>query len=664
MSTYGDELYPYFARFWKGTRPMRDDLTDPTPSAAFGVARSSGGAYGKVLGVETGLPTTDKTFEGVLSRHIVQEGLVSYLDKMVEVAPGVVETQRSHTTLRRYAALREQLTKKIAKYPVAEGATPYEDPEFFADWSEEPAVEAHAVLEPLKVRMITKGPARTMWYNRRLQRTMWNHLQDIPSCVLTGKPLERSDLEDLVRRTKKIKGLEDFNLIGSGDFSAATDNLKMDYTKMSFELLLDVLNVPESERFLYRRVLYEQKVYYRDPDFLKFMQESDLSDTIWKTSPDGKTLYVQQRNGQLMGSVLSFPVLCSVNLVVYWHCLELYLGRKIKLEDLPVLINGDDILFFSNEKFYALWKRVTDEVGFELSVGKNYIHEHLAMVNSEPYWYSEGAGFVPIRYLNVGLLTGQSKLSGRLETRTSPVWDYYNQVLAGATNRPRAHLRFLQLNRDQLEGFTVKGLYNLFVDPFYGGLGFDLYPEVKPLVRFTTFQRQFGHFLRSKVDGYDGANPPGPQLGIIREKGQKVTSLIRRHYGRYELRRYHRTGTIDHPEYTLLLDVEERLPVDRSVRASLLGHAPDIEQREYLIRRPKPGVLREFRAKKPVIRSVGSLLTCPREWVELAPGEDLNGVMIGNQPKTVHHYSDYGAILLESEWLENVSYISTLFSDA
>jgi len=59
-----------------------------------------------------------------------------------------------------------------------------------------------------------------------------------------------------------------------------------------------------------------------------------------------------QTNGQLMGSVLSFPYLCAANLICFMRAVTRVCGLRNlpvpSVKDLPVLINGDDILFISD----------------------------------------------------------------------------------------------------------------------------------------------------------------------------------------------------------------------------------------------------------------------------------------------------------------------------
>jgi hypothetical protein len=101
-------------------------------------------------------------------------------------------------------------------------------------------------------------------------------------------------------------------------------------------------------------------------------------------SLDAKKSYyvVRQNTGQLMGSPLSFPLLCAINFICYWLSIEEYTGAIIKLEECPVRVNGDDIIFRSNTEHYAIWKRYISEVGFTLSLGKNYIHSTILTINS------------------------------------------------------------------------------------------------------------------------------------------------------------------------------------------------------------------------------------------------------------------------------------------
>jgi hypothetical protein len=279
------------------------------------------------------------------------------------------------------------------------------------------------------------------------------------------------------------------------------------------ETVFRFLRLPEEFLEPIRSIIYEQSLEYPhrySEELRRLLAGSELEGSF---NSEGD-LIVKQQTGQLMGSILSFPHLCACNLVAYWMTLEQYLGRSVELRDLPVLVNGDDILFKTNDLFYSLWKENITEIGFELSLGKNYVHSNYLMVNSEPYWKSSVLEKLP--YYNIGLLIGKSKL--QTNNSVAPIWDYYNKVMAGSSNKLRAHNRFLHLNRKKIDAITFDGLYNLFIDPHFGGLGFDLYPEVRPQVKFTLFQRQFGHYLLDKLKAFTGDKLPVKPITLIQDK--------------------------------------------------------------------------------------------------------------------------------------------------
>jgi hypothetical protein len=353
---------------------------------------------------------------------------------------------------------------------------------------EEPtAVKVSAILEPLKVRLITKGNTLRYWLSRDYQKQLWEYLQTFPQFVLTGRPLMASDLHSLIEREEKL-GLNFTDWV-SGDYAAATDSLDLRHTKAAFEasLRMGLFTLPPKYQEVLRSVLYEQDIHY--PEKLSKSHEG--------LGP------AKQRTGQLMGSTLSFPILCAVNMCAYWAALEEHTGLDIDPEDLPVLVNGDDILFRCDQRLYGIWLRKVKEVGFELSLGKNYVHKEYLTVNSQLFHHRKTMGdfgdlshkFVPCGVLNAGLLTGQSKITGRKEAKMAPLWDYFNEVTRGAINPERAKMRFIHYHRKTVEEITQQGKFNLHIVPMKGGLGFDPIGELKA----TSFQRRFASFMDDKL---------------------------------------------------------------------------------------------------------------------------------------------------------------------
>jgi len=213
-----------------------------------------------------------------------------------------------------------------------------------------------------------------------------------------------------------------------------------------------------------------------------------------------------------MGSVLSFPILCLANLFAYIDARtdssKVFRSRKL-MDRLPVRINGDDILFRTSNAFYERWRESIDRVGFTLSVGKNFRHKRFFTVNSVPIewipalspgqfwsgvsWPDLEESSIPFHvtqvptitiggFLNVGLLTGQAKLTGRESLGSIPLSGWYSGSVLDALNPPLAHKWFLHYHKREILRQTRFGrvTLNIFAHPYLGGLGFPIPPGVSP----------------------------------------------------------------------------------------------------------------------------------------------------------------------------------------
>jgi len=261
---------------------------------------------------------------------------------------------------------------------------------------------------------------------------------------------------------------------------------------------------------IFRAVLYRS--------FVKYEDKTGLGTTY-------------QKNGQLMGSPLSFPILCLCNLIMYWLALEEYLEVEVDVRDLPVLVNGDDILFRTNHAFYEIWKKYISEAGFELSLGKNYVHTEFLSVNSQGFLYDWSTNsFKKIDYLNTGLLTGQSKLSARNREELVPLSDWYNKTIGGAKNKFLTHKLFLYYHKERIQQLTVNGLLNLFISSTLGGLGF-LKMSSKIKVEATPFQRRLATYLYDKYINFNGTKQDALDLyasKLMLEDDDKELSFVNR----------------------------------------------------------------------------------------------------------------------------------------
>lgn len=372
------------------------------------------------------------------------------------------------------------------------------------------------IVEPLKVRTITAMDPITSHLSRPLQMKLWSYLQKTPVFSLIGEPISESVLDDLQERHRRYGpkyGIpEEGADFVSGDYSAATDGLDIRLSKLFLETLLE--KVPAGDELLrgiFRSALLEQIILY---------PRNEMIDPV------------PQMNGQLMGSVLSFPFLCLANLFSYAVSLgqgnreatKRLLGNSHALKNLPVLINGDDILFRTTPAHYQSWLSEIARVGFVPSVGKNFVHSKFFTVNSVPIEYTPAPAtntefwenwswadmaeialdrrpdtlrgtFQIHGFLNVGLLTGQSKLTGRDSLRTLPLSGWHAQSVVSALNPPQAHKWFLHYHLPSIQRQTRFGgtTLNLFAHPLKGGLGFTVPPGVE--ARFSPEQRRIAEAL-------------------------------------------------------------------------------------------------------------------------------------------------------------------------
>lgn len=271
---------------------------------------------------------------------------------------------------------------------------------------------AKFILEPLKVRTITAGSIVTNGLYQPLQKLLWKAVHKFKPFELIGKEMSGKVVEDIVKESEdfisKFVNDPDFKFWCSADYSGATDNLKAEISRI---IIRGLSGDPITQSVLERGML----------------------DNVIRYSTEGKKMGIdhvsevglsecKQANGQLMGCVFSFPILCLANMAAY--CLSIavhseykwnrkedgdpYLRLPCKWYDLPVRINGDDCLFKCSGSLYRTWEKIIRAFGFFKSTGKNYCKEDLIIINSSMYKYLQGTWeFIP--YINMGWATGVKK---------------------------------------------------------------------------------------------------------------------------------------------------------------------------------------------------------------------------------------------------------------
>lgn len=457
-----------FKNFWQGVRGSKIPRagSEASTNASYEFSRGKGGQR---MAVQLGAVDS--------SEFLVHESLpyrlllrTSDLLSMKETRPGVVQEDRG-------VWVDGSSTLDEAFVLASRGPLP---------------VKVCPVIEPLKVRVITKGSALPYYQATRLQKLMLQHLRKFEQFRALVGPLDTTDIINL-----KLKSYPGFDKWVSGDYSSATDLINMTLTKLCFEVFLEhIEDINPRLAAIGRRVLYEQELHYD-----------------YRGEKESVKLKVLQTMGQLMGSVLSFPILCVINFTCKWLADEEYFGRKLRVTEVQALINGDDIGFKSNDAHYQIWQKYITYAGFKLSIGKNYLHDRYFTINSMLF---DTVRECSIPFFNVGLLTGQSKLTGRNEARTLPSWDWFNACIGDASSPIRATQRFLHYHAPWIKRITMDGLLNLFISKSFGGCGFLAPTGYKWST--TKFQRAVAYKLFiSKRSYYRLSKQPTSVVSIVQK---------------------------------------------------------------------------------------------------------------------------------------------------
>jgi len=333
--------------------------------------------------------------------------------------------------------------------------------------NEEPDTALVALPEALKVRVISKGPPLTYFCLKPVQKFMWQILADHPVFQLVGKPVTSDILEDV------IGPLAEGEAYLSGDYKAATDNLRGELSEAIWLEICNVCEFPAGIAALGLRALTGHNML----------------------NPDDKTKSElrPQRAGQLMGSIISFPILCLANATVCRMAMELGQGKTLRLgrrhqkrliAGLPLLINGDDCLFRIGENGRLWWKALSTMAGLEESIGKCYYSKEFANVNSTNFLWEtrkcadvcgDFQSFVQTGYVNFGLLRGLKRSGGKtgaleLDSDLSSRCSELLRLAPTSMNKEMLMRKFLSANAKSLELFTQNRI-PWFVPREYGGVG-------------------------------------------------------------------------------------------------------------------------------------------------------------------------------------------------
>lgn len=262
--------------------------------------------------------------------------------------------------------------------------------------AEEMEVTPVALAEPLKIRVITKGPPFVQTVLRALWKFMHTTLRNHKTFKLIGQPVDEFYLKDVLGNN-----LPEGQGYLSADYEAATDNLQSWASECVAETIADAIDLSTIERRLLKAALTQHRFAGRP-----------------------------QTQGQLMGSIVSFPILCIVNATVARWSLEVTHKRMFLLHDAPMMVNGDDLALRSTPECRTNWAKISQFVGLKESVGKTYFSREFVNINSTNYLRDEvnptiqyvrhptriakvAAPFRLTPYVNLGLVYGLKRSGGK-----------------------------------------------------------------------------------------------------------------------------------------------------------------------------------------------------------------------------------------------------------
>nr|WAK78012.1 MAG: RNA-dependent RNA polymerase [Botourmiaviridae sp.] len=172
----------------------------------------------------------------------------------------------------------------------------------------------------------------------RLRAFRWLSVGDVCSSSLDRAGFKRTDGDVLT----------------SGDYKSATDGLSIEVAEVILSEILAASEVPEH---------------------IKQFALKALRPLLYGDFVDG----VRPRRGQMMGSYLSFPLLCLQNRFAF---LWAFRWLPDSGRSLPCLINGDDILFQSGPRASERWMALVGELGLEVERTKTSVDAGYGSLNS------------------------------------------------------------------------------------------------------------------------------------------------------------------------------------------------------------------------------------------------------------------------------------------
>lgn len=360
-----------------------------------------------------------------------------------------------------------------------------------ASGSESDLVRISIVEEAGKFRPITMGDELLYYHLQPLQRHLLDNWKKTTYSTMNDDWMER------VESFRIPKGW----VWNSGDYKAATDNLNGNACRLAEFSILKKLDLMGLTTHLTDAVIvYKLAELQMTKEEVKEACTANGANLLFV---DDDVAHVQQRNGQLMGHPLSFPILCLINLAALKTALDRGVREKIltrfdkELILSMTVINGDDILFPCPPEFCSLWEKTTAEAGLTLSIGKSYASEYFAVINSRQFVMKKSGQLVRVEYANLGLIFNHNLKKRDAEKTPFEIGHAFNEMFEFC---PLAIPFLSDAVMHRQGGLPIQGYTpNFFVPCHYGGLGVDPKYCSKSKVEVSLMQRRVATLLREDV---------------------------------------------------------------------------------------------------------------------------------------------------------------------
>jgi hypothetical protein len=351
-----------------------------------------------------------------------------------------------------------------------------------------------SILEPLKVRNITTTHAFELVAGKPLQLCQTRQLVRYKNMIY-GREVKESDIHRLYKRSVRYwtqRGFKKEDLYWlSGDYESATDNIHPKISNLidqrmfdlginpNFPLLQELIidqtwsamaktyeilpiNGPSCQKLNWIRVniwfLYASKSYHKG-DFLTKRNQTWCNRNIYDSTKEKKFI-CNQKYGQMMGDIKSFPILCLLNLILWYSiCYDF----NNKYTESPCLINGDDFCTFCPMIIIKDWFKKAKDFSLIPTVGKSFISKGLVQINSRLFYYNnQEESMCSVELIPISLLFKQRE--------DIPVVESMNLLLNNGGN----YKRLLLYNKKILKIISRSSLINYSIPTYLGGLGLNM----------------------------------------------------------------------------------------------------------------------------------------------------------------------------------------------